>query len=125
MNFASASSRLSRSPFQNSAPAASIANSIFSGFWMSAVEVALGRSSLTALVSKGAVTMKITSSTSTTSINGTMLISAIGWDEAFRSKLAKAMAVLPLDLRHGGERDVAWPEAAALAGLQRAAHRQE
>ena len=60
-----------------------MANSIFSGFWMSAVEVALGRSSLTALVSSGAVTMKITSSTSTTSINGTMLISAIGWDGGF------------------------------------------
>src|SRR6185369_10033893 len=115
MNLASASSRLRRSPFQNSAPAASMANSIFSGFWMSAVELALGRSSFTALVSSGAVTMKITSSTSTTSINGTMLISAIGWLDDLRSKLAKAMAVLPLALRHGGQRDGGGPEVAALA----------
>ena len=71
-----------------------MANSTFSGFWMSAFEVALGRSSLTALVKSGAVTMKITSSTSTTSINGTMLISAMGWDEVLRSKLAKAMGRL-------------------------------
>ena len=84
-----------RSPFQNSEPVASMANSTFSGFWISAVELALGRSSLTALVRSGAVTMKITSSTSTTSINGTMLISAMGWDEFLRSKLPKAMIVLP------------------------------
>ena len=74
-----------------SEPVASMANSTFSGFWISAVEVALGRSSLTALVRSGAVTMKITSNTSTTSINGTMLISAMGWDEVLRSKLPKAM----------------------------------
>ena len=71
-----------------------MANSTFSGFWMSAFDVALGRSSLTALVRSGAVTMKITSSTSTTSINGTMLISDMGWDEVLRSKLPKAMVVL-------------------------------
>src|SRR5476649_1062255 len=111
-----------RSPPQNSAPLASIANSIFSGFWMSAVEVALGRSSLTALVSSGAVTMKITSSTSTTSINGTMLISAIGALEVLRSKLAKAMAILLLldGLLDGSER-----RTARGACLQGAAHRQE
>src|SRR5258708_15461071 len=84
-----------RSPFQNNEPDGSMASSTLSGFWMSALDVALGRSSLTALVRSGAVTMKITSNTSTTSINGTMLISAMGWDEDFRSKLAKAMIVLP------------------------------
>ena len=83
-----------RSPFQKSPPLASMANSTFSGFWMSAAEVALGRSSLTTLVKSGAVTMKITSSTSTTSINGTMLISAMGCDEVLRSKLPKAMGPL-------------------------------
>ena len=62
---------------------------------MSAVDVALGRSSLTALVSSGAVTMKITSSTSTTSISGTMLISAIGAEDVLRSKLANAMTPSP------------------------------
>src|SRR5690242_17746608 len=123
MNFANASSRVRRSPFQNSAPAASMANSIFSGFWMSAVEVALGRSSLTTLVKSGAVTMKITSSTSTTSINGTMLISAIGWLPVLRSKLPKAMAGLRLVV-DGGERHGARTTAAAL-GLQGAADQQE
>ena len=73
-----------------------MANSTFSGFWMSALEVALGRSSLTAWVSRGAVTMKITSSTRATSINGTMLISAIGWEEDLRSKLPNAMVLLPV-----------------------------
>src|SRR5436190_8729392 len=108
--------------FQKRAPAASIANSIFSGFWMSAVELALGRSSLTAWVSSGAVTMKITSSTSTTSINGTMLISAIGW-LAFllRSKLPKAMAVSS-GLLDGAQCHAAGAQRAALQG---AAHRQE
>src|SRR6187455_2326773 len=38
----------------------------------------LGRSTLTACVSSGAVMMKITSSTSITSMSGIMLISAIG-----------------------------------------------
>src|SRR5262245_24924445 len=39
---------------------------------------AFGRSTLTACVSNGAVMMKITSSTSITSMSGIMLISAIG-----------------------------------------------
>jgi hypothetical protein len=43
-----------------------------------ACDVAFGSSSLTAWVRRGAVTIKITSSTSITSISGTMLISAIG-----------------------------------------------
>src|SRR5882724_4915790 len=100
-----------------------MANSTFSGFWMSALEVALGRSSLTALVKSGAVTMKITSSTSATSINGTMLISAMGWDEDLRSKLPKAMRTSRLVV-HGRERRAARPGSAA-RGLQGAAHRQE
>src|SRR6185503_21180379 len=111
-----------RSPFQNSAPEASTANSIFSGFWMSALEVALGRSSLTAWVSSGAVTMKITSSTSTTSINGTMLISAIGCEAFLRSKLPKAMVRL---LVHGRQRRAGARRSALLRRLQGAAHRQE
>src|SRR5690554_2375242 len=41
-------------------------------------EVACGRSTLTPWVSMGAAIIKITSSTSMTSINGTTLISAIG-----------------------------------------------
>src|SRR5258705_1010469 len=99
-----------------------MANSTLSGFWMSALEAALGRSSLTALVRSGAVTMKITSNTSATSINGTMLISAMGWDEDLRSKLPKAMANLPSV--HGRERYAARPGSAARR-LQGAAHRQK
>src|SRR5258706_14657356 len=90
---------------------------------MSADDVALGRWSLTALVSSGAVTMKITSSTSTTSINGTMLISAMGWDEVLRSKLPKAMSLSSLVV-DGGQRHAAW-FGTATAGLQGTAHRQE
>src|SRR5262245_62630711 len=90
---------------------------------MSALEVALGRSSLTACVSRGAVTMKITSSTRATSINGTMLISAIGWEEDLRSKLPNAMVPAPRLVVHGRERHAARP--AAAGGLQGAAHRQE
>ena len=55
-----------------------MANSIFSGLRSLTCELAFGSSSLTACVSSGAVMMKITSSTSMTSISGTMLISAIG-----------------------------------------------
>ena len=62
---------------------------------MSDFAVARGKSSFTTLVSKGAVTMKITNSTSTTSINGTMLISAIGCEEDLRSKLPNAMVASP------------------------------
>src|SRR5262245_33541624 len=101
-----------------------MANSIFSGFWMSLAEVALGRSSLTTLVNSGAVTMKITNSTSTTSISGTMLISAMGWEEDLRSKLPKAIGYPPRLVVHGGERHTAGATATA-GGLQRASDQQE
>ena len=51
---------------------------MFSGLVMLGWLDALGRSIFTACVSSGAVMMKITSSTSITSISGIMLISAIG-----------------------------------------------
>src|ERR1041384_6376020 len=70
-----------------------MANWILSGLVILGVEVALGRSTFTAWVSSGAVMMKITSSTSITSISGTMLISAIGAPAFFESKLAHAMAL--------------------------------
>src|SRR5688572_24059189 len=72
---------------------ASIANSILSGLSWFAVELTLGSSSLTACVSSGAVMMKITSSTSITSISGTMLMSDIGAEPLLPSKLAKAITV--------------------------------
>jgi hypothetical protein len=65
-------------------------------------------------VSSGAVTMKITSSTSITSISGTMLISAIGWDEARAVEEAKAIASVSSG-RHGRERHVARLAAGAAA----------
>src|SRR5882757_2805412 len=99
-------------------------NSILSGFTWSAVELALGRSSLTAWVSSGAVTMKMTSRTSTTSISGTMLISAIGAELVFLSRLPKAMIRSPLLV--GSEREAARLERRHLGrALQRLAHRQE
>src|SRR5260370_1099639 len=54
---------------------------------------ALGRSIFTACVSSGAVMMKITSSTSMTSISGIMLISAIGADSPVCLKLPNAISV--------------------------------
>ena len=64
------------------------------------VEVASGRSSLTAWVSSGAVRMKITSSTSITSISGTMLISAMG--AAAPCLLKPPNAITPLAMGRGG-----------------------
>ena len=54
---------------------------------------ALGKSILTAWVSSGAVMMKITNSTSITSMSGTMLISDIAWPLPLESKLPKAMII--------------------------------
>src|SRR5688572_8834731 len=68
----------STSPFQYTPPPASIASCTFSGLVMFGSELALGRSTFTAWVSSGAVMMKMTSSTSITSMSGIMLISAIG-----------------------------------------------
>ena len=73
-----------------------MANSILSGTGRFSWLVACGSCSLTECVSSGAVTMKITSSTSITSISGTMLISDTGAPEDCRSKLAKAISVLPV-----------------------------
>ena len=53
-------------------------NWMWSGLVMLTELDALGRSTLTAWVRNGAVTMKITSSTSMTSIIGTMFMSDIG-----------------------------------------------
>ena len=61
------------------------------GLFSVGLVVARGSASLTELVSSGAVTMKITSSTSITSMSGTMLISPIGVLLFLESKLAKAM----------------------------------
>src|SRR6185295_5754545 len=67
---------------------------------MLGVLVALGRSILTECVRSGAVMMKITSSTSMTSISGIMLISAIGASAPLRWKPPKAMlGALPRGLR--------------------------
>src|SRR5882724_9424643 len=52
-----------------------------------------GRSSLRLEVISGAVIMKITSSTSITSISGVMLMSLIGAGRFARSRRPKAMAV--------------------------------
>src|ERR1700754_2785943 len=53
---------------------------------------ALGRSSFRLEVISGAVIMKITSSTSITSISGVMLMSLIGADRFTRSRRPKAIA---------------------------------
>ncbi len=52
----------------------------------------LGRSSFRLVVISGAVIMKITSSTSITSISGVMLMSLIGREPGLRSRRPKAMA---------------------------------
>ena len=62
-----------------------------SGLLSDGAVVARGSASFTELVSSGAVTMKITSRTSITSISGTMLISPIGELLPLESKLANAM----------------------------------
>ena len=66
------------SPFQNIWLEPSIESAIWSGCVRLGVLAAFGRSIFTACVSSGAVMMKITSSTSITSMSGIMLISAIG-----------------------------------------------
>ena len=67
---------------------------------------ALGRSTLTACVSSGAVMMKMTSSTSITSISGIMLISAIGAGapplvEAAEGHVRRPFAAAGLQRHHG------------------------
>src|SRR5512144_1397941 len=51
----------------------------------------LGSSSFRLVVMSGAVIMKITSSTSMTSISGVMLMSLIGWAPGLRSRRPKAI----------------------------------
>src|SRR5664279_392777 len=53
-----------------------------------------GKSSLRLEVISGAVIMKMTSSTSMTSMSGVMLMSLIGWAPGVRSRRPKAIAVL-------------------------------
>src|SRR6185369_255684 len=53
-----------------------------------------GRSSLRLDVISGAVIMKMTSSTSMTSIRGVMLMSLIGWAPGLRSRRPKAMPAI-------------------------------
>src|SRR6185295_9910573 len=72
--------------------------------------VALGRSILTECVSSGAVMMKMTSSTSITSISGIMLISAIGASVPLRWNPPKAISGGPplghlrrLERQHRGD----------------------
>src|SRR5262245_51190213 len=89
---------------------------------MLGAELAFGSSSLTACVSRGAVTMKITSSTSITSISGTMLISAMGAPAFFESKLAKAMLGSSGAAASGVQRTHARRRA---VGAERLAHRHE
>jgi hypothetical protein len=79
------------SPFQNTVPVALIDSEMWSGLVRLGLLVARGRSIFTEWVSSGAVTMKITSSTSITSISGIMLISAIGAAPPLRSKLPNAI----------------------------------
>jgi hypothetical protein len=88
-------------------------------------ELAFGSSSFTACVRGGAVTMKMTSSTSITSISGTMLISAIGVPAFFGSKLAKAILRSSGCRRAGRDRPHVRPRLCADAGAQRLAHRHE
>ena len=89
------------SPFQYTTPSRSIASCTLSGLvWLAWLE-ALGRSTLTACVSSGAVMMKMTSSTSITSISGIMLISAIGACAPPLSKPPKAMLRPSSDGRAG------------------------
>src|SRR5678816_2409924 len=66
----------------------------------------LGRSSLRLDVISGAVIMKITSSTSMTSISGVMLMSLIGWAPGLRSRRPKATCC-PRSGRPAGVRTVA------------------
>ena len=70
--------RLKAAPFQY-ANAIGIDRQIdLLGFTDITCALALGKSTFTEWLSRGAVTMKITNSTSITSISGTMLISASG-----------------------------------------------
>src|SRR5215475_1503948 len=98
--------RSTGSPFQNIVLVVLMASWTFSGLVRFGWLDTLGRSILTACVSNGAVMMKMTSSTSITSISGIMLISAIG--RAFAplvSKPPKAMLRGSFhDFRHGGAR---------------------
>ena len=64
--------------FQYSLPSPAIDSVIVSGFSCAVGDCALGKSSLIACVSSGAVMMKMTSSTSITSTSGVVFISAIG-----------------------------------------------
>jgi hypothetical protein len=83
--------RSTASPFQYTTPPSSIASWTLSGLvWFAWLE-AFGRSTFTAWVSSGAVMMKITSSTSITSMSGIMLISAIGASFAPLPKPPKAI----------------------------------
>src|SRR5262245_10057093 len=96
--------RSSVSPFQNTCPSASIATCTLSGLVTFGALEALGRSTFTACVSSGAVMMKITSSTSITSISGIMLISAIGVVALPRCRSPKAISGLRrrrLERHHG------------------------
>src|SRR4051812_35492598 len=72
---------------------------MFSGLVRFGVLEALGRSIFTEWVSSGAVMMKITSSTSITSMSGIMLISAIGALPPVRLKFPKAISGALLDGR--------------------------
>src|SRR4029078_2151789 len=92
--------------FQYTSPFALIASWIFCGCVILGVLDARGRSTFTACVSSGAVMMKITSSTSMTSISGTMLISAMGALELALLNPPNAITLL-LGLRA----DAAWAQA--------------
>src|SRR5262245_22419757 len=84
--------RLTTSPSQKSWPVALTASWTLSGLVRFGALAAFGRSIFTACVKSGAVMMKITSSTSITSISGIMLMSAIGAPMPLRWKPPKAMS---------------------------------
>lgn len=74
----SASSETASEPSET-APSLPTVTTIGSLWFMGCAELACGRFTLTPLASSGAVTMKMTSSTSMTSTSGVTLMSASGW----------------------------------------------
>ncbi|CAJ8126647.1 Uncharacterised protein [Burkholderia pseudomallei] len=79
-NRAASASSATGASFQYSLPAASIDTVIVSGVSRAGAAATFGKSSRIACVKSGAVMMKMTSSTSITSMSGVMLMSAIGCD---------------------------------------------
>src|SRR5690606_29999224 len=95
-NRAGSSSSAIGCSFQNSAPDGSMARSITTGFCSTGWAVTWGTLMRIEWLSRGAVMMKITSSTSITSINGTMLISDMVVPGPLESKLPNAMSGSPV-----------------------------